>query len=95
MGLVRCLLLKEVYRNNFYLIGLLRTETERKRNLTEAGMSEIDASTLILRDKKSTEKFGQQVEDTIFKSDYFIKNIDSTSRIKKSVVWTSQISLDT
>lgn len=78
-------LLKEVYRNNFYLIGLLRTEAERKANLKDEGMTEQEIISLIERDRKSAEKNGQQVEDSLHKSDYFIRNIDDAEKIEKSV----------
>lgn len=78
-------LLKEVYRNNFYLIGLLRTEAERKANLKDEGITEPDTTSLIERDRKATEKNGQQVEDSLYKSDYFIRNIDVAEKIGKSV----------
>lgn len=76
---------KEVYRNNFYLIGLLRTEAERKHYLKNEGISDQDISNLIIRDRKSANIYGQQVQDTLHKSDYFISDIDSTSQLKKSV----------
>lgn len=78
-------LLREVYRNNFYLVGLLRTEAERKRNLKDEGMSELEISTLIERDRKAEQKYGQQVEDSLYKADYFLRNIDVAEQILKSV----------
>jgi len=78
-------LLSEVYRNNFYLVGLLRTENERKKNLKDELMSEAEISTLIERDRKASEKNGQQVEECLYKSDYFIRNIDVAEKISQSV----------
>ncbi|MBT9097042.1 anti-phage dCTP deaminase [Methylovulum psychrotolerans] len=79
-------LLREVYRNNFYLIGLLRTENERRKNLKENDrMTETEIVSLIERDRKATEKYGQQVEESLHKSDYFIRNIDVAEKISKSV----------
>lgn len=78
-------LLGEVYRNNFYLIGLLRTEDERRDNLKDEGITEINVTALIERDRKASEKHGQQVEESLHKSDYFIRNVDVTDEISKSV----------
>lgn len=78
-------LLSEIYRNNFYLVGLLRTENERRGNLKDERMSDTNITTLIERDRKSSEKHGQQVEESLHKSDYFIRNIDVTEEISKSV----------
>jgi deoxycytidylate deaminase len=78
-------LLREVYKNNFYLIGLLRTEEERRRNLKDEGISETNITALIERDRKASENYGQQVEESLHKSDYFIRNIDAKSEISNSV----------
>jgi deoxycytidylate deaminase len=78
-------LLREVYRNNFYLMGLLRTEEERRRNLKEEPMPDGDVATLIDRDRKSSDDNGQHVEKSLFQADYFIQNIDVAEEIVKSV----------
>lgn len=78
-------LLSEVYRNNFYLIGLLRTEQERRQNLKDELMPEEQITSLIERDRKSSIKHGQQVEKCLHKSDYFIRNIDDEDQIVGSV----------
>ncbi len=78
-------LLHQVYRNNFYLLGLLRTEEERKQNLKDELIPDEQIASLIERDRKSTDKHGQQVEKCLHKSDYFIKNIDDEDQIVASV----------
>ena len=78
-------LLNQVYKNNFYLVGLLRTVAERIQNLRDEGIKEEDVQKIIERDRKSSNKFGQQVEETLQLSDYFIKNLD-TEVMKKSVL---------
>lgn len=78
-------LLRIVYRNNFYLLGMLRTESERRSNLKEERMTELNISTLIERDRKASEKHGQQVEESLHKADFFIRNIDLIDEISKSV----------
>lgn len=72
-------LLREVYRNNFYLIGIIRTLNERKKNLKSSGISKDDIDKLVERDRRSPIKHGQQVEETLQCSDYFIKNLSSIS----------------
>lgn len=76
---------QEIYRNNFYLLGLLRTENERVRNIVADGISKEHAHKLIERDRKGQDDFGQQVESTAFLSDYFIRNIDKPDKLKASV----------
>ncbi|WP_426359375.1 anti-phage dCTP deaminase [Pseudocolwellia sp. HL-MZ19] len=79
-------LFKEAYRNNFYLLGLLRTENERRSNLKEELMSDAEVGTLIDRDRKASQPYGQQVEKSLHQSDYFIRNTDVAEKINKSVV---------
>ena len=69
-------LFRVVYKNNFYLVGLLRTEAERKLNLKDEGIEEKNIAELIERDRKSSDKLGQQVDESLQLSDYFIKNLD-------------------
>lgn len=77
-------LFKEIYSDAFYLIGLLRNENQRKQNLKDERISEDDISKLIIRDRKS-EKYGQNTEETILSSDYFIKNIDNNYILRAEV----------
>ncbi len=84
-------LFRTVYRNNFYLIGLLRNKEERIQNLRDEPMSTEEANTLIERDRSTKDAegksvdSGQQVEKTLYLSDYFIKNIDQVDDINTSV----------
>lgn len=84
-------LLKTVYRNNFYLIGLLRNKEERIQNLRDEPMTNEQANILIERDRSSKDSdgktvgSGQQVEKTLYLADYFIKNIDQMVDINVSV----------
>ncbi|RTR27007.1 anti-phage dCTP deaminase [Shewanella atlantica] len=80
-------LLRLVYQNNFYLIGVLRHESERKRNLRDEKISPKDIDDLIHRDRKSALKEGQHTEKTILDADFFIKNNQShISELNKKVV---------
>lgn len=78
-------LLKEVYNKNFYVVGLLRNDDERKRNLSDEGIENKEITDLIDRDRKDSDKFGQQVEKSIQLSDYFIRNIDTKKNLTYSV----------
>ncbi|BDM62797.1 deoxycytidylate deaminase [Shewanella sp. NFH-SH190041] len=79
-------LFKEVYRNNFYLIGLLRTQSEREKNLKEEGISNpADVTNLLERDRNSNDKHGQHVEKAIQMADYFIRNLDETEQLNLSI----------
>jgi deoxycytidylate deaminase len=78
-------LLRSVYPRNFYLIGLIRTEGERKLNLEEEKISPSEIDTLIRRDRKDV-THGQQVEKSLFNADYFIHNIHNQKQmLDKSV----------
>jgi deoxycytidylate deaminase len=67
-------LFRLVYPHNFYLIGLIRTERERRLNLEEEGIKPEDIDDLIRRDRKGNDDHGQQVEKTLYNADYFIRN---------------------
>ncbi|NKC20031.1 deoxycytidylate deaminase [Pseudoalteromonas sp. S4498] len=77
-------LLREIYRNNFYLLGLLRTEFDRRESLKGEQMSDAEAGLLIDRDRKS-EPHGQQVGKSLHKADYFIRNADSNQDMGESI----------
>ncbi|WP_311747637.1 anti-phage dCTP deaminase [Proteus vulgaris] len=78
------ILFKEIYSDAFYLIGLLRNENQRKQNLKDERISEENIAKLMIRDKKS-KKYGQNTEETILQSDYFIKNVDNNDILRKDV----------
>ena len=78
-------LFQELYKNNFYLIGLMRTEDERRRFLKSGDIDDGQASELIKRDRKDKNPYGQQVEKCLHLSDYFIRNIDEAEKIENSV----------
>ncbi|EMD0831427.1 deoxycytidylate deaminase [Morganella morganii] len=78
-------LFRTVYKNNFYLVGLLRNTSERERQLRESGLNNDNINTLMSRDRKNKDSYGQQVEDTIQLSDYFIRDITQINEINNSV----------
>ncbi len=75
-------LLQTIYKQNFYLVGLLRTEKERKHSLEQAGITSANADDLIHIDKKDAEKNGQQVEKTLHMADFFFRNKGSSVNLK-------------
>ncbi|MGI2258641.1 anti-phage dCTP deaminase [Shewanella sp. GXUN23E] len=72
-------ILRKVYPKNFFLFGLIRTEKERVINLEEEGLDKSEIDDLIRRDRKSDDKYGQQVEKTLESSDFFIRNTHNQS----------------
>ncbi|HDG7963020.1 TPA: cytidine deaminase, partial [Klebsiella pneumoniae] len=44
-------LLRMVYQHNFYLLGVIRSETERKRNLRDEGLSKSEVDIIIHHDR--------------------------------------------
>ena len=79
-------LFRLIYQNNFYLIGVIRSEEERKRNLRDEGINKENIDSLIHRDRKAEEKHGQQTEKTILDSDIFIRNCQSHVAMLKSSI---------
>lgn len=70
-------LLREVYTNGFYLIGVYANEARRINYLVENRyMSEGEAKELISRDADENEKWGQHTRDTYELSDFFV-NFDN------------------
>lgn len=67
------MLLRDVYGNMFYLVGVLSGYERRKQNLI-ASMSGPDAETLIERDRAEADGGGQQLEKTLKLADYFVRN---------------------
>lgn len=78
-------LLREVYGSAFYQVGLLKTESERRRQLEKMGLNHSDISQLMERDKKSNDSHGQQVEKSLHRADYFIKNTGEKSQVVAAV----------
>jgi len=81
-------LLRSIYGDLFYLIGVVRTKNarkvflENKYDLTEAQAADLDD-----RDRKQEKRHQQQLEKTLFRSDYFI-----SSQTDSSISYSSQVS---
>lgn len=78
-------LLRSIYPRNFYLLGLIRTEKERRLNLEEEKISASNIDELIRRDRKGV-PHGQQVEKSLYNADYFIHNIHNQNKMLEESV---------
>lgn len=67
-------LLRAVYRNLFYLVGVLSVFEKRKRRLEGEKLSPVEAASVIERDRKEPDEFGQQIDKTLQLADFFIRN---------------------
>lgn len=67
------LLLRDVYGNLFYLVGVLSGYERRKQNLV-ANMNSAQAEQLIERDRAESGSGGQQLEKTLKLADFFVRN---------------------
>jgi len=79
-------LFRTVYAKNFYLVGLIRTEKERKLHLEEEKIDQGKIEKLIRRDRKDSNDHGQQVEKTLYGADYFIRNTHNQSQLLERAV---------
>jgi len=67
-------LFKTVYRNVFYLVGVLSTEEARLDQLRQEEIDTIEAQKLIERDRNENDDNGQKLEKTIQHADFFIRH---------------------
>lgn len=67
-------LLRSVYGNIFYTVGVLCASTIRQKRLIDDGIGVIDATTIMERDRDEEEDYGQKLSDTLYHADFFIRN---------------------
>jgi deoxycytidylate deaminase len=67
-------LLRTVYRNNFYLVGVMSLEENRESRLKDEGFAQLIIEKIIRRDRKEIDKSGQQLEKAFKHADYFMHN---------------------
>ncbi|EKN3597364.1 anti-phage dCTP deaminase [Yersinia enterocolitica] len=72
-------LFRQVYRNNFYLVGIISTPSQRINTLNADGIEKNKIGELIERDRRGIDDYQQQVEDTLQRSDFFIKNTNQNA----------------
>jgi len=65
-------LLRTVYRNNFFLVGVMSLEGSRRARLVDEGLKKEMIDKIISRDRKEVNKFGQQLEKAFKLADYFL-----------------------
>lgn len=79
-------LLRTVYRNNFYLVGVMSLEKNRISRLGDEGFEKDMIEKIIGRDRKEIDKFGQQLEKAFKLADYFLHNpLGDTDLVPKQV----------
>ena len=69
--------LRLLYGDSFYLIGVLSSTDDRLKNLLRERINELDARSLVQRDKEENEKHGQRLQKTLFTADCFIRHTNS------------------
>jgi len=74
-------LLKTVYGDLFYLIGVLASENIRKKALIDEDLSDSEAAEVMERDRKEDMSYGQQLEKTLLLADFFIRDNHSNDKI--------------
>ncbi len=67
-------LLRAIYDDLFYMVGVLSSHDQRTAFLKDLGMTTPEAEKLIDRDRKEADSDGQQLEKTLLHADYFINN---------------------
>lgn len=67
-------LFRLVYKNVFYLVGVMSPQQRRLEQLQSEGMGSVEAQTLVERDRNENLDHGQQLEKTLQKADFFIRH---------------------
>ncbi|WP_185959173.1 anti-phage dCTP deaminase [Stenotrophomonas maltophilia] len=79
------ILLREIYGNIFYLIGIL-TGYEKRKSYLSTLMGGANAEQLIERDRAESGSSGQQLEKTLKLADYFVRNdSDNTPELEAPI----------
>ncbi|MFN3812851.1 MAG: anti-phage dCTP deaminase [Roseateles asaccharophilus] len=79
-------LLRALYRNLFYLVGVTKPYEQRKKLLEEEGVYENEAPNLIEIDRNEEGDGGQRLDKTLHLADFFIRNdanLDQRNSIKR------------
>jgi deoxycytidylate deaminase len=66
-------LLRTVYGNLFYLIGVLTGEGQRRKNLS-AELTAQQVTSVMVRDRQDEDDSGQQLDKTLKHADFFLRN---------------------
>jgi deoxycytidylate deaminase len=80
------LLLRSIYGDMLYVVGVLCAHERRTQHLTDMGMSKPLAEKLMARDRKESDDNGQQLEKALQHADFFVSNSrQNISELKKSL----------
>lgn len=79
-------LLRAIYRNLFYVIGVTRIYEHREAALAQDGLRPDEISSLTEIDRHEDKKDGQQLDKTLHLSDYFIRNDAVTIEERKEKI---------
>lgn len=63
-------LLRAIYRNNFYLVGITRSKNERGESLKKESILETEVTQLMETDRNENDKNGQKVDKALHLSDF-------------------------
>lgn len=66
-------LLRTIYSNLFYLVGVFASEKQRTSNL-EKSLTPVDAKSVMQRDRREEDTDGQQLDKTLRLADFFVRN---------------------
>jgi deoxycytidylate deaminase len=78
--------LRELYGSSFYQLGVLRSEYGRRDHLERSqNMSQSEITEVMERDRKSQHNYGQHVEKSLHRSDFFIQNRKNKNYTKEAV----------
>ncbi len=79
--------LREIYEEGFFLIGVFSEEKERRKYLHQDKDIDLkDANTLIDRDMNENRMFGQRTRDTFHLSDFFIHFDGDEEKLKNDLI---------
>ncbi len=81
--------LRSIYREGFFLIGLYASETERRKALELRGMNKTQATKLIEMDLQSGIKSGQQTRKTFELADAWVESEEQLVRVLELIFGNS------
>lgn len=67
-------LLRALYRNLFYLVGVTKPHAQRVRLLEDEGVDESETAGLMAIDRSEEGDHGQKLEKTLHLADFFVRN---------------------
>lgn len=75
-------LLRKVYKNLFFLIGVLTVESQRRKNLNKI-LTPLEVTSAVERDRRDEDSNGQQLDKTLKLADFFVRNNLNTDALKR------------